>query len=97
MKQTKKEIENLEEIETFENYEWFVEVVRLNEGKTFGELALIKNDPRAANIFSLTECYFATLNKTEYEKVLKRSENKQISSKIDFFNKLPFLKHWTTT
>lgn len=35
-------------------------------GKSFGELALITNKPRAATIKCLTECHFAVMNKINY-------------------------------
>ena len=82
---SKRDQENLDALKRFDDYEWFVQVVRLSEGQSFGELALINDDPRAANVVSLTECYFAVLTKGEYEKVLKRIENKAILVKIGFF------------
>jgi len=51
--------------------QWFVQVVRLSAGKSFGELALINDAPRAASIQCLTTCLFATLERKDYEKVLK--------------------------
>lgn len=44
---------------------------------------------------ALTECYFAVLGRSDYEKVLKKIEQKEIQHKIDFFIGLPFLSHWT--
>ncbi len=41
----------------------FIEVVQLRTGKSFGELALIKNKPRAATIRCLEECHLAIMNK----------------------------------
>ena len=38
---------------------------------------------------------FAILERDEYEKVLKRIEQKDINMKMEFLGNLPFLGHWT--
>jgi CRP-like cAMP-binding protein len=48
----------------------FIETGVLTSGKAFGELALIKNKPRAATIICLEDCHFAVMSKSDYEKVL---------------------------
>ena len=88
--------ENLTQFEKYKLLDWFVVVHNLKEGSTFGELALINDEPRAASVRCHGECYFATLCKSEYEKFLKKLETKEISKKMDFFNKVPFLKHWNS-
>ena len=75
---------------------WFIEVAHLHEGQSFGELALINNEPRAATIICNTKCVFVTINKEEYERVLKKIETRDINRKLEFFSNLPFLKFWTT-
>jgi CRP-like cAMP-binding protein len=45
-------------------------VANLQTGNTFGELALINDAPRAANIKAISNCYFATIEKTDYQKIL---------------------------
>jgi hypothetical protein len=75
--------------------EWFVEVKTLNAGKSFGELALINNTPRAATISSRSECYFAVVARADYQRVFKKMEWKEVQSKIDFFLGVPFISHWT--
>ena len=56
--------------------QWFTEVKLMTPGQSFGELALINDVPRAATIKCNQECYFATIQREEYEKVLKRIELK---------------------
>lgn len=73
---TKVEKINLAKLEQYEKYEWFVEVTQLQEGQSFGELALLNDAPRAATIFCLSNCYFATLDKSEYLRVLRRIDKK---------------------
>ena len=48
----------------------FVEAVTMKSGKSFGELALIKNKPRAATIKCLENCNFAVMSKYDYQKIL---------------------------
>jgi CRP-like cAMP-binding protein len=49
----------------------------LKEGQTFGELALTNNAPRTASILSLTDCELAAISRDDYEKVIKRIEQKK--------------------
>ena len=67
----------------------------MHAGKSFGELALINDAPRAATIKCKTNCLFATIGRADYEKVLKQIETKQIQRKVTFFKNMPFLRHWT--
>ena len=53
-------------LEEYEETTWTVEVSKLQTGASFGELALINNEPRNATILCLTECYFAVLEKKDY-------------------------------
>jgi cAMP-dependent protein kinase regulator/cGMP-dependent protein kinase 2 len=48
--------------------------VKYGPGKSFGELALISNKPRAATIRCLKDCHFAVIEKQNYEKVLQKIE-----------------------
>ena len=50
--------------------------MQLTLGKSFGELALINNKPRAATIKCLTDCHFAVISKNVYERILKKIEVK---------------------
>ena len=94
-------MDKINEIEKLQKLDWFIEVVRNKAGDSFGELALQQDDPekriRSATILCLSECYFAVLGRTEYEKVLKRIEQKDTNNILDFFQGLPFLNHWTKT
>ena len=44
----------------------------------------------------MTDCYFATLGKAEYGKVVRRIDKKLEEQKIEFFSRLPFCQHKTT-
>lgn len=47
---TREEKYNLESLGKFEKMTWFDDVVKLCSGKSFGELALINEEPRDATI-----------------------------------------------
>ena len=71
------------------------EINQLSTGGTFGELALINNEPRKANVQSISDCYFAVLEKKDYIGMLRKYELRIFNQKLDFLNNLPFLKHYT--
>lgn len=93
------ELQKLKELKKYEGYEWFAEVVRNRAGDSFGELALQQREPekrkRAATALCLSECDFAVLERKEYDKVVRRLEQKELNAKMEFFTGLPFLRHWT--
>ena len=95
--QFKDDVKKLEDLEKYRENKWFIEVAKLNSGKTFGELALINDKPRAATIVCLQDCYFACLERSSYQKVLQKLDIKIQYQKLDFFSKIPFLTHQTST
>ena len=46
------------------------EVAQMIKGQSFGELALIYDQPRAASIQAKTDCHFAVLEKQSYAEIL---------------------------
>ena len=72
-----------------------VDVSKLYTGYSFGELALVNNEPRNATIQCLNDCYFAVLEKPDYRRVLKNIQLKQDEAKVNFMRQLPCLK-WHT-
>lgn len=45
-------------------------VMEYNPGDYFGELALLRNEPRAANIIAKTECKLITLDRKSFKRLL---------------------------
>ena len=67
----------------------------IEAGSSFGELALISSKPRAATIRCKTDCYFAVLEKEDYNKIYGEIQEKILNEKIDFFKSLPIFQEWT--
>ena len=81
-------------LEKYHRFEWFVEVVELQPGHSFGELALLSDKPRAATVRCLTDCTLAVIGRHDYQRLLQKIEQKHIEERIQFFWQLPFLSHW---
>lgn len=74
MRLTREEQKNLDDLEKYKKMKWLVEVAKLNSSQSFGELALINDEPRSAQIKCLTKCFFAVLHKEDFSKVLEKIE-----------------------
>lgn len=70
----------------YEKTNWFIEIKKLRNGESFGELALIKDDPRAATITATEKAAFIVIDREAYLKVLLKIEQKG-KNKIDTFLK----------
>ena len=70
---------NLDQLDKYEEYQWMVDVSKLRTGASFGELALINNESRKATITCVTDCNFAVLEKSDYNKVLRKIQLKEDS------------------
>lgn len=73
-----------------------IQVAKLLEGQTFGELALITNKPRAATLKCLTDCHFATMDKRTFE-IIKKQIKKKLDNKIDIIKSVPYFNSITHT
>lgn len=76
MNLSKTDIQNLDTYKRYKNMKWMVDVSKLYTGYSFGELALVNNEPRNATIQCLNDCYFAVLEKPDYKRVLKNIQLK---------------------
>ena len=72
-----------------------MEVKVMKAGESFGELALINNAPRAATIHCKTHCFFAAINRADYDKFIRKMHHKQLQKDIELFYSLPYFSHWT--
>jgi CRP-like cAMP-binding protein len=71
--------------------DWFVEIKRLKQGSSFGELALqikdkekSKMSTRNATINAITDSAFAVLNSSYYHKFLLKIEQREHQKTINF-------------
>jgi len=64
----------VEEQDKILNTLWLIEFKHLTQGHSFGELSLIRNAPRAATITCASNCSFAVMSKSDYDRVLMKIE-----------------------
>ena len=72
-----------------------ITVARLHSGMSFGELALIKDQPRAASIICDTDCHFAVLSKEDYMSIIGKIEARKLDDFIQFLQEIPMFRLWT--
>ena len=77
MELTEDQTIDLKKFQKLEKLNLFITVAKRSSGESFGELALINDTSRAATIQCLTNCYFATLDREDYNRILKKIELKQ--------------------
>ena len=61
----------------------------LTAGSSFGELALISNQPRAASILCREATHLAVLERDEYRRILGRIDNDKLEAKVQLLQKHP--------
>ena len=71
------------------------EIAQLAPGQSFGELSLIKNRPRNATVICMQSCYFMTLSKDNYLRLLGKSVLKLLEDKIEFLHSLQMFNNWS--
>ncbi|CAD8081755.1 unnamed protein product [Paramecium sonneborni] len=71
------------------------EVATITEGGSFGELALQSSQPRAATSISITDCHFATIDKTTYKQLIGDYNKNQLDQRIAFLSKYPWFQQWS--
>lgn len=72
-----------------------IELAILDNGHSFGEVALIEQKPRLATIRCLQDSHFAVLSKKDFNKVLGIIERKKYNEKIQFLRSLPYFSQLT--
>jgi CRP-like cAMP-binding protein len=61
----------------------YTSVLEYNNGASFGELALMFDQPRAASIFCTKPCFFLTIHKEDYQNHVNRFAKKQKEQLIE--------------
>lgn len=62
----------------------FKERIQLIAGQSFGDLAMIKQQPRSATVVWLEDCWFITITKEMFDKVILKVETAKKSRVVDF-------------
>lgn len=55
----------------------------------------MNSKPRAATIYWREECYFATLNRDDYQKNIGKAQKKKIEEKTTFLQSFRIFSHFT--
>ena len=71
------------------------EVCILNVGGSFGELALLRDQPRSATIRCTKHSHFAILGKSDYLRILGHLSIKKLEDMVVFFMSLPTFAGWS--
>lgn len=67
----------------------------LDDGVSFGELSLIKNQPRVATAVCEENTYFMVLTKEDYMRLLGKSFSRKLEEKIEFLHGLKVFEDWS--
>lgn len=92
-----KRINNLSPFETEKGVKikvfTYSEVVQLNEGDVFGDVALMKTEKkRTATIITESECFFGTVTQAQYNMCFKSTQEKKRNLNCFFFINGPIFK-----
>ena len=70
-------------------------ILKLGPGTSFGEMALIKNETRNANIIANEKCELVSIDKVDYRKIIKDLEEQRINFTLKNFKlDYPYFKEW---
>lgn len=67
-----------------------VEVAQVDEGESFGELALQSENPRNASVRSKGEVFLATLYRDDYRAILQQTVERRKRLRMEFLQSLPW-------
>ena len=74
------------------------ELAKAKSGASFGEMALIKNEPRNATIIALEKCDLVCIEKLDYTKIIKDIEEQRLIRELGSFKeKYPIFKFWPSS
>jgi cGMP-dependent protein kinase 2 len=71
------------------------EIGTCNKGDSFGELALLKKQPRAATVQCSTDCHFAVLTKADFDRIIGKVKELLLNRKVDFLLSVSLFGNWT--
>jgi CRP-like cAMP-binding protein len=71
-----------------------LQVVQLAAGSGFGEIALMRNQPRAATVIAGKECTLLTITKEDYNRVMMKSQLLLLEETAALLRKVPGFEAW---
>ena len=66
----------------------------LKSGDSFGELALITDQPRIATVKCIKDTHFAVIKKEDYQRIYGKLQQAKIDQKVELLKKIPCLSTW---
>ncbi|CAI2382688.1 unnamed protein product [Moneuplotes crassus] len=72
----------------------FFEFIALDDGKSFGEMALMNNKPRGATILCKQDTYFAVMDREDFRGTLMKLEEKVQDTYIHFLQGTALFRSW---
>lgn len=81
--------------EEAEGQEAMREIGVCHKGDSFGELALLKKQPRAATVQCTSECHFAVLSKADFDRIMGKVKELLLNRKVDFLLSVSLFATWT--
>lgn len=66
----------------------------MQRGESFGELALVNDEPRSASIKCERSCHFAVLEKKYYINLFKQILEEEIKSNVSFYSQIELFSDW---
>ena len=70
-------------------------VNKLGEGASFGDVALTSNKPRNATIVAGKDCYFGILDKATFDRTIGEHKNRESEAKLQILKNLPIFCTFT--
>ena len=97
MELTELERSNLNQLRRFSQFDWYIEATKLSRGAVFGELALEMDKKeslkRKATVKTMTKCELAILKRSDFLKVIKKIEVREINNRANFLMSIPYFQH----
>ena len=73
----------------------FIEIGILNEGTSFGELALIKGKERSASVQAREKSSFLVMNQKDFIKILGAVSEKKLANVVKFLQRVQYFQAWS--
>ncbi|KRX03646.1 Cyclic nucleotide-binding protein [Pseudocohnilembus persalinus] len=75
------------------NFDKLMQITTLQQGKGFGELALINNTPRMAEIRCLQETQLLVIDKKTFNRSIRIRDQQKINQQLYYIKQLPFMQN----